>query len=56
MHSYGNPMGAGNILLGDGSVQQTSSATLSNLQTNAAVARDGEADEKHKTSFRLIFP
>ena len=56
MHSDGDPRGAGNILLGDGSVQQTSSARLRDFQTNASVARSGEADEQHKTSFRLIFP
>jgi hypothetical protein len=34
MHSHGNPAGSGNILLGDGSGQQISSASLTQTLTN----------------------
>ncbi len=57
MHSHGDTNGAGNILLGDGSVQQLSSANFrTDFQTNAAVASGYNPAEQHQISFRLIFP
>jgi len=48
MHSYGNPSGAGNILLGDGSGQQMSSASWRlNWLPNAQTGTNG---------IRLVFP
>lgn len=61
MHSQGNTQGAGNLLLGDGSVQQASSARLrAEYQPNAgmAIAADTVITNGPVTypSFRLIFP
>jgi type II secretory pathway pseudopilin PulG len=58
MHSEGNPAGVGNILLGDGSVQQVSSAQFRTAYQMSAASwgTRPEPDEQRKTSFRLIFP
>jgi hypothetical protein len=51
MHSASNSAGAGNILLGDGSAQQVSSANLNkNWLTNAMTA------STNHSSIRLVFP
>jgi hypothetical protein len=58
MHSTGNGAGAGNVLLGDGSVQQVSSARfMSDLQYAALDAGNfppGYVNQNN--SYRLIFP
>ncbi|MDB6058709.1 MAG: type secretion system protein [Verrucomicrobiales bacterium] len=58
MHSQGNPVGGGNILMGDGSVQQCSSARLmSDYQCTAVDAGNFPTGYINKSnSFRLIFP
>ena len=58
MHSAGNPAGAGNILLGDGSGQQMSSAGLNkDWLRNAAGTNNWPAGHGPATpSIRLIFP
>jgi len=58
MHSGENPVGAGNILMGDGSVQQCSSARLmTDYQCNAVDAGNFPTGYLNKSnSFRLIFP
>src|SRR5690242_6752942 len=58
MHSQGNAIGAGNILLGDGSVQQCSSARfMSDYQATAVDAGNYPSGYVNKSnSFRLIFP
>jgi competence protein ComGC len=59
IHSAGNSAGAGNILMGDGSVMQVSSARLrSEYLPNAAVSSNFPAgfDNSQSNSFRLIFP
>jgi hypothetical protein len=59
MHSAGSAIGAGNILMGDGSVQQCSSARLmSDYTINAATPSNFPTafDNSKSNSFRLIFP
>jgi type II secretory pathway pseudopilin PulG len=58
MHSVGNPVGAGNILLGDGSAQQVSSATFNrDWLPNAAGTNNWPAGHIPATpSIRLVFP
>jgi competence protein ComGC len=57
MHSVGNPTGAGNILLGDGSGQQCSSLALRTYWTNAAGTNNWPVGQVPATpSIRLIFP
>lgn len=53
MHSHGNPAGAGNIVLGDGSCQQVSSAALNqNWLKNAQTGTNGT----NLAGIRLVFP
>ena len=53
MHSHGNPAGAGNIVLGDGSAQQVSSAALNqNWMKNAQTGTNGA----NLAGIRLVFP
>ena len=55
MHSHGNPTGAGNILLGDGSAQQVSSAVfLRNWLRNASTGTNFSGT--NQPGIRLIFP
>jgi len=55
MHSRGNPAGAGNILLGDGSAQQVSSKNLNQYWlTNSLNAAHNKAP--NSGGMRLIFP
>ena len=55
LHSAGNNVGAGNVLIGDGSVQQVSSARFcSDLLTNAADSGGGLA--AGSSSIRVVFP
>jgi hypothetical protein len=57
MHSLGNRAGAGNILLGDGSVQQTTSGNLyGNCVKNALVEKAGNDKVTNLTWIRLVFP
>ncbi len=58
MHSADNSVGAGNILMGDGSVQLCSSARfMTDYQCNALDAGNIPAGYINKSnSFRLIFP
>lgn len=58
MHSAGNTAGAGNILLGDGSAQQVSSASFNqNWLRNAAPTTNWPAGHIPATpSIRLVFP
>lgn len=58
MRSADNVVGAGNLLLGDGSVQQCSSARLmTDYQMNAVDAGNYSAGYVNKSnSFRLVFP
>lgn len=58
MHSQGNTVGAGDILMGDGSVQQCSSARfMSDYQYAAVDAGNFPTGYINKSnSFRLIFP
>jgi len=50
MHSAGDPAGLGNILLGDGSGQKTSTATFNTFRMNA------EETSTNHPGIRLIFP
>jgi len=55
MHSYGNRAGAGNILLGDGSAQQVSSAAFaSQWLINASTGTNFSGTNQDR--IRLIFP
>jgi competence protein ComGC len=55
MHSHGNPIGDGNILLGDGSAQQVTSAVfLRNWLPNASTGTNVTGTNQH--GIRLIFP
>jgi len=57
MHSRGNPAGAGNIMLGDGSAQQVTSRSLNqNWLTNALVAKPALDKATNSPGMRLIFP
>jgi competence protein ComGC len=57
MHSRGNPAGAGNILLGDGSSQQVTSGRLNqNWLTNAFTAKPALDKATNSPGMRLIFP
>jgi type II secretory pathway pseudopilin PulG len=58
IHSHGNTNGAGNILLGDGSVQQcTSFRLMSDYMINALDGGNFPAGYTNNTnSFRLLFP
>jgi competence protein ComGC len=58
MHSRGNPVGDGNILLGDGSAQQCSSAAFnSSWLSNAAGTNNWPIGQVPATpSIRLLFP
>jgi prepilin-type processing-associated H-X9-DG protein len=58
MHSAGKPAGAGNILMGDGSVQQVSSAAFNlNWLRNAPPTTNWPAGHIPATpSIRLVFP
>jgi competence protein ComGC len=57
MHSRGNPAGAGNILLGDGSAQQVSSASMSGTWVKCALAEKASIGKTTNFSgIRLIFP
>jgi type II secretory pathway pseudopilin PulG len=57
MHSRGNPAGAGNILLGDGSAQQVTSASLNrNWLTNAFTTNATLDKATNSPGLRLIFP
>jgi hypothetical protein len=58
MHSVGNPAGGGNILLGDGSTQQTSSAHFQSMWlSNAPPTTNWPAGHVPASpSIRLIFP
>jgi competence protein ComGC len=57
MHSRGNPAGAGNIILGDGSAQQVTSRSLNrNWLTNALVATPAPGKATNSLGMRLIFP
>lgn len=55
MHSHGNPAGAGNILLGDGSSQQTRSAGfIQNWLKNAGTETNSSWTKQ--AGIRLVFP
>jgi hypothetical protein len=58
MHSYGNRRGAGNILLGDGSVKQCDGAQFRNDYQSHAVDSGNfpQGYFNQSNSFRLIFP
>jgi len=57
MHSRGNPAGMGNILLGDGSVQQTTSERLNTDWLKGALAEKAAHDKATNfAGLRLIFP
>ena len=58
MHSAGYPVGAGNILLGDGSVQQVSTTNLIQMwMPNAQGADNWPAGQvPANPSIRLVFP
>jgi hypothetical protein len=57
MHSRGNAAGAGNILLGDGSAQQTSSGNLyQNWVKNALADKAAFSKATNSGGMRLIFP
>jgi hypothetical protein len=58
MHSHGNAAGAGNILLGDGSAQQATTAGFRQTwQPNASGNTNWAAGRvPSSSSFRLIFP
>jgi hypothetical protein len=56
-HSRGNPAGAGNILLGDGSAQQVTSGNLyQNWVKNALAEKAADDKETNSPGLRLIFP
>lgn len=57
MHSAGNSVGAGNILMGDGSVQQCSSARfVQDYLTNALDIGNGVPSPNVNGAIRLAFP
>jgi len=61
MHSGGNRMGAGNLLLGDSSVQQASSARFPDVLANAGISLErtnelGIVTNAAPPSIRLFFP
>jgi hypothetical protein len=58
MHSAGNSAGAGNILLGDGSVQQVTSGSFrANWQPNGGLTTNWPAGHVPSSpSFRVLFP
>lgn len=57
MHSHGNPIGAGNILMGDGSVQQTTSRGLYEYWLKNFSAQTPTHDKTtNSAGFRLLFP
>jgi type II secretory pathway pseudopilin PulG len=57
MHSRGNPAGAGNILLGDGSVQQITSGSLNGNWVKNTLAEKAAPDEATNVAgARIIFP
>jgi hypothetical protein len=56
MHSRGNPRGAGNIVLGDGSVQQVSSSAVSRCFAGSATTNWPTGCTPPVPSIRLIFP
>jgi competence protein ComGC len=57
MHSRGNLVGAGNILLGDGSAQQATSGNLSANWVKPAMAAIAAHDKStNSPGMRLIFP
>ena len=57
MHSAGNPLGSGNILLGDGSGQQTDSRSLNTqYRINATSPAKTDGTTNNQAGFRLIFP
>jgi competence protein ComGC len=57
MHSRGNPAGAGNILLGDGSAQQVSSVNLyANWVKPALAEQAAHNSATNSPGLRLIFP
>jgi len=57
MHSRGNPAGAGNILLGDGSAQHVTSGNLNqNWLKNALTNNAASSKETNSPGMRLIFP
>jgi type II secretory pathway pseudopilin PulG len=57
IHSRGNPAGAGNILLGDGSVQQTSSGNLYGYWVkNALLEKAAQYKGTNLAGMRIVFP
>ncbi len=57
MHSRGNPTGAGNILLGDGSAQEVTSGSLrGNWLKNALAEKAAHDKSTNPPGLRLIFP
>jgi competence protein ComGC len=57
MHSRGNPAGAGNIMLGDGSSQQVTSGNLNEYWLkNALTNTAGFTNATNPPGMRLIFP
>jgi hypothetical protein len=57
MHSRGNPAGAGNIMLGDGSAQQVASGNLyENWVKNALAEQAASNKATNPPGMRLIFP
>jgi hypothetical protein len=57
MHSRGNPAGAGNILLGDGSAQQVTSGNLyQNWVKNGLTNNAAASNATNSPGMRLIFP
>jgi hypothetical protein len=57
LHSDGNPTGAGNILLGDGSVQQVTSVNLNESWLKNAFAKEAAQDKATNVAgLRIVFP
>jgi len=57
MHSLGNPAGAGNIMLGDGSAQEITSGSLTHLWLpNAQTWTNSPASATNQSGIRLVFP
>jgi type II secretory pathway pseudopilin PulG len=57
MHSQGNPVGAGNIMLGDGSVQEVSSGNLTrNWLPKAQTWTNFPRSATNLSGIRLVFP
>jgi hypothetical protein len=59
MHSQGNSVGAGNLLLGDGSVQQVTSSRLRTecqAFAGAAFVKGTTTNAPISSTFRLLFP